>query len=69
MPVFVREALERAQLWDAYNARPPYQKNDYIGWINRAVRAQTKQKRLRQMLEELRRGDVYMKMPWHSGGK
>ena len=66
MPVSVREALERAQLWDAYNARPPYQKNDYVGWINRAARPETKQKRLAQMLEELRHGDVYMKMPWRA---
>ncbi|HSG43712.1 MAG TPA: YdeI/OmpD-associated family protein [Anaerolineales bacterium] len=28
---------------DAYNARPPYQRNDYIGWITRAKREETKQ--------------------------
>jgi uncharacterized protein YdeI (YjbR/CyaY-like superfamily) len=47
---------------DAYHSRPPYQQNDYIGWINRAKRPETKQKRLDQMLYELERGDLYMKM-------
>lgn len=54
MAGFVREALEEADLMDAYKERPPYQRNDYLGWINRARRDETKQKRLDQMLEELR---------------
>jgi predicted amino acid-binding ACT domain protein len=48
----------------AYDARPPYQRNDYLGWINRAKRDDTRQKRLRQMLAELRAGEGYMNMPW-----
>ncbi len=48
-----------------YNDRPPYQKNDYIGWINRAKKDETKQKRLSQMIEELKAGNLYMKMPYH----
>ena len=47
---------------EAYHKRPAYQQNDYVGWINRAKRQETKEKRLRQMLEELARGGVYMKM-------
>jgi [protein-PII] uridylyltransferase len=31
----------------AYDARPPYQRNDYLGWINRAKQDDTRQKRLR----------------------
>jgi uncharacterized protein YdeI (YjbR/CyaY-like superfamily) len=62
MPDFVMEALIETGLLDAYQERPAYQQNDYIGWINRAKRFETKQKRLDQMLDELRRGDVYMKM-------
>lgn len=42
--------------------RPAYQQNDYIGWITRAKRQETKEKRLRQMLEELEIGGVYMNM-------
>ena len=62
MPEFVLDALEERDLHDAYKSRPPYQQNDYLSWINRAKRPQTKEKRLRQMLDELARGDVYMKM-------
>lgn len=65
MPDFVREALLENNLMDAYESRPPYQQNDYIGWINRAKRPATKEKRLAQMLDELRRGDVYMKMAYN----
>ena len=36
MPEFVREALEARGLMEVYYERPPYQQNDYIGWINRA---------------------------------
>ncbi len=66
MPDDVREALLESSLMDAYDARPPYQRNDYIGWIERAKRAATRQKRLRQMLDELAAGDTYMNMPWNA---
>jgi len=64
MPEFVDDALRESGLMDAYFARPPYQRNDYLGWISRARREETVNKRLKQMLDELRRGDVYMKMRW-----
>jgi uncharacterized protein YdeI (YjbR/CyaY-like superfamily) len=64
MPEFVKDALVERGLMDAYRSRPPYQQNDYIGWINRAKRIDTKQKRLDQMLYELERGDLYMKMDY-----
>jgi uncharacterized protein YdeI (YjbR/CyaY-like superfamily) len=62
MPDFVRQALEQSGLMAAYEERPAYQRNDYIGWINRAKRRETKEKRLQQMLDELERGGVYMNM-------
>jgi uncharacterized protein YdeI (YjbR/CyaY-like superfamily) len=65
MPDFFRDALNARGLMDAYRARPPYQQNDYIGWINRAKLESTKQKRLNQMLDELEKGGVYMKMKWN----
>jgi hypothetical protein len=65
MPGFVREALEARGLMDRYLARPPYQRNDYLLWINKVKREDTKQKHLSQMLDELESGDVYMKMPWN----
>lgn len=64
MPEFVRKMLVERSLFEAYKSRPPYQQNDYIGWITRAKREETKVKRLAQMLDELERGDVYMKMAY-----
>ena len=68
MPQFVLDALEERGLLAAYKSRPPYQQNDYLSWINRAKRQRTKEKRLHQMLDELMRGDVYMKMAYKSPG-
>ena len=64
MPDFVRRALAEHGLEEAYRARPPYQRNDYIGWIAGAKREETREKRLAQMLDELRSGDRYMKMAY-----
>ena len=64
MPDVVRAALEDNDVMDAYHARPWYQRNDYLGWIARAKREETQAKRLRQMIDELKSGDVYMKMAW-----
>ncbi len=64
MPDFILNALESENLFEAYNARPPYQQNDFVGWISSAKREETQQARLAQMLDELRRGDVYMKMAY-----
>ena len=65
MPDFFRDALNAHGLMAGYLARPPYQQNDYIGWVTRAKLDSTKQKRLNQMLDELGRGGVYMKMKWN----
>ena len=64
MPDDIAEALADAGVSDAYDARPPYQQNDYVGWICRAKRAETRQKRMDQMIAELRLGGVYMRMVW-----
>ena len=64
MPPFISDALKENGLEEDYASRPPYQQNDYIGWIIRAKREQTRQKRLAQMLAELKSGNVYMKMKW-----
>jgi uncharacterized protein YdeI (YjbR/CyaY-like superfamily) len=64
MPEDVAAALAARGLDKAYRQRPAYQQNDYVGWITRAKRDDTRQKRLGQMLEELEKGGVYMKMDW-----
>jgi uncharacterized protein YdeI (YjbR/CyaY-like superfamily) len=65
MPSFLREALNQHDLMKTYKARPSYQQNDYIGWITGAKQDATRQKRLKQMLAELKKGGVYMKMKWN----
>jgi uncharacterized protein YdeI (YjbR/CyaY-like superfamily) len=62
MPDDVRTELEERDLVAAYEDRPFYQRNDYLAWISRAKRLETRQKRIEQMLDELERGGVYMKM-------
>ena len=64
MPAFVAKELRARGLMQQYKDRPDYQQNDYLGWINGAKLDATKAKRLAQMLDELERGDVYMRMRW-----
>lgn len=68
MPAFVRAALLEKGLMAAFRGRPAYQQNDYLGWIGRAKLEPTKQRRLGQMLDELERGDRYMKMAYRAKG-
>ena len=62
MPDDIAEALDRHGVREDYDARPAYQRNDYLGWIGRARRPETRTKRIEQMLDELRIGGVYMGM-------
>jgi uncharacterized protein YdeI (YjbR/CyaY-like superfamily) len=68
MPDFVKNTLEQRDLMDAYKERPTYQQNDNVGWISRAKRPETRDNRLKQMLNELEMGGVYMKMK-HPGSQ
>ena len=62
MPNVLRRPLKSSGLCADYKARPAYQRNDYIGWINRAKKPETRIKRLEQMLTELAQGGIYMGM-------
>ncbi len=62
MPPDVAQRLDEARLRAAYDQRPP-QRNDYLGWIARASRPATRERRITQMLDELERGGVHMDMP------
>jgi uncharacterized protein YdeI (YjbR/CyaY-like superfamily) len=64
MPTLVKDALQEAGLTAQYDARPPYQRNDYLWWINSAKKDDTKRKRLSQMMAELKAGSGYMGMDW-----
>jgi uncharacterized protein YdeI (YjbR/CyaY-like superfamily) len=65
MPGDIEAAISKRGVMRAYRARPPYQQNDYVGWITRSKRPETRQKRLEQMLNELEKGGVYMHMKWN----
>ncbi|MGW9020842.1 YdeI/OmpD-associated family protein [Leucobacter chromiiresistens] len=62
MPADVENALRTSNTRSDYDARPAYQRNDYIGWISRAKSAETRSRRIAQMIDELSRGGVYMNM-------
>ncbi len=67
MPDDVARLIEERGLTARYEERPPYQRNDYLGWIARARREDTRRRRLEQMLDELAGGELYMKMLWRTG--
>ncbi len=67
MPDDILALLVERGLWDAYEERPPYQRNDYLGWIGRARRSETRGRRVAQMLAELQGGELYMNMSWRTG--
>ncbi len=64
MPDWISGKLISRGLTEAYEARPDYQRNDYLGWISQAKTETTRRKRLDQMLNELARGGVNMRMGW-----
>jgi uncharacterized protein YdeI (YjbR/CyaY-like superfamily) len=66
MPKDVEKALSERGLTERYEKRPAYQQNDYIGWITRARRQETRQKRIGQMLDELESGKAYMGMKYNA---
>ena len=65
MPPFVMDALVAAKVREDYLSRPAYQQNDYVGWITRAKQEATRQRRLDQMIRELKNGRLYMKMKYN----
>ncbi len=62
MPADVETALRTSNTRSDYDARPAYQRNDYLGWVVRAKGAETRAHRIAQMIDELSRGGVYMNM-------
>ena len=62
MPDDIARLLKQRGLLADYEARPAYQRNDYLGWIARARGDETRNQRIKQMLDELERGGVYMNM-------
>jgi uncharacterized protein YdeI (YjbR/CyaY-like superfamily) len=69
LPASVKLALRKRGVLGAYNERPAYQRNDYLGWIDAAHRDETKAKRMTQMVSELEQGGVYMGMKHAASAK
>lgn len=66
MPEDIEKRLIEENLMDVYKSRPPYQQNDYLGWILKAKKPETREKRIVQMIEGLRSGDRYMGMKYRA---
>jgi hypothetical protein len=65
MPDFILKSLRKCGLLRVYKRRPAYQQDDYLAWIDRAKRSETKDWRLAEMLEDLTLGGRYMGMPYN----
>lgn len=64
MPDDIAASLDLRELRAAYDARPPYQRNDWLAWIARAKKPETRDKRIAAMMQELKQGHGYMGMDW-----
>lgn len=69
LPTDLETSLIQARQLENYKARPRYQRTDYITWIERAARTETREKRITQMIEELQGGDSYMGMSYKANKK
>lgn len=57
----IKQALEQSGLRADFDHRPAYQRNEYLLWITRAEHPDIRAKRLRQMIDELGKGGLYMR--------
>lgn len=55
-PPYIKKDILKYKLMRAYHSRPPYQQNDYVGWILRAKKEEIRKKRIKQMLKEISDG-------------
>lgn len=69
MPDDVDAALRKGGVAADYRARPHYQRNDYLGWIDRAKQDDTRRVRIARMVAELKKGGVYMGMAHRPSAK
>ncbi|MWV51425.1 hypothetical protein GRS96_19325 (plasmid) [Rathayibacter sp. VKM Ac-2803] len=62
LPDDIAALLDEHGVRAAYDQRPAYQRNDYLGWISRAKAVATRERRIAVMLDELAEGGRYMGM-------
>jgi uncharacterized protein YdeI (YjbR/CyaY-like superfamily) len=57
VPAYIRKALERRPaVWKAFQELPPAQRRRYVNWIDTAKQDATKERRLREAVERLSKG-------------
>lgn len=56
IPKDLREAISLADLLTQFKDRPYYQRKDYVGWIEDAKLPETRERRIRRVIEELQKG-------------
>lgn len=64
LPRQYEKLLSEKNLLSEFKNRPYYQQSGWIRWIETAKQPGTKERRIKQMLDELEAGNLYMKMPW-----
>jgi uncharacterized protein YdeI (YjbR/CyaY-like superfamily) len=57
LPADLAGELEQNQAWAAFNEWPPSRKKGYLYWLNSAKRAETRQKRIREIVKLAARRD------------
>jgi len=63
IPPYIKKVLQREGLLEKYNQQIYTYRKGYAQWIEGAKRQETKDKRMRQMIRELKERKVYMGMP------
>lgn len=66
MPADVRHAFVGHGVITAFKTRPAYQQADYLRWIERTRLARTRRERIAEVVDELQRGNRFMKAPWRN---
>lgn len=61
IPKHIKRALKKKGMMKKYLERPISQQKDYIGWIDEAGKEKEQEKRINQMLDELKVGGVSTK--------
>lgn len=64
VPRSVRAMMEVEGVWNAWQARPSSQRDQYLEWIAAAEEPEGNAERIDQMLEELHAGDRFMGERW-----
>lgn len=62
LPLYIKKALQQSKLLDAFEKQIYTYRKGYVHWIEQAKQEETKQRRIAQMLREVKSGKEYMGM-------